>query len=470
MKKTSIKEEKKEFLNSPEHEKNLLFSLMTEKEFRDKVIDDLTPDHFTPGELSTIFKAIKKIHNENGTPEIPTIIAELKSMEMNISTLLDVSDHFNIDHQYQYMKVCELYEKRLLNNTILKYTQALETDKNINDLVSGLESDIQLIQQKQRNRDVKSFEFITADKLQALELPPLKKIIDDVLTEGYAILAGPPKSGKSFLALNMALAVAQNGIFASKFKANKADVYYFALEDSYRRLQSRIRNIQQDQSFPNNLHIAIKKSFEFNEFIKRLDIELANNSQVKFVIIDTLFKATSGTSKKSSNIYENEYDIGSTLQDIALKHNACILVLHHTRKMSDPENVFNEISGSTGTTAAADVVLMLRRRAEHTNLHVSGRDVELNEFAMEFDTTTGLWNCKGKSEIVESSKQQRDILELLQTSGSFTAKQISEATDIPYKNIHRVIKSLYDKGVKKYPNTNKYYYDTNINNNINNKI
>jgi len=84
MKKTSIKEEKKEFLNSPEHEKNLLFSLMTEKEFRDKVIDDLTPDHFTPGELSTIFKAIKKIHNENGTPEIPTIIAELKSMEMNI--------------------------------------------------------------------------------------------------------------------------------------------------------------------------------------------------------------------------------------------------------------------------------------------------------------------------------------------------------------------------------------------------
>jgi len=81
--------------------------------------------------------------------------------------------------------------------------------------------------------------------------------------------------------------------------------------------------------------------------------------------------------------------------------------------MSDPENVFNEISGSTGTTAAADVVLMLRRRAEHTNLHVSGRDVELNEFAMEFDTTTGLWNCKGKSEIVESSKQQRDILELL---------------------------------------------------------
>jgi len=170
------------------------------------------------------------------------------------------------------MKVCELYEKRLLNNTILKYTQALETDKNINDLVSGLESDIQLIQQKQRNRDVKSFEFITADKLQALELPPLKKIIDDVLTEGYAILAGPPKSGKSFLALNMALAVAQNGIFASKFKANKADVYYFALEDSYRRLQSRIRNIQQDQSFPNNLHIAIKKSFEFNEFIKRLNL------------------------------------------------------------------------------------------------------------------------------------------------------------------------------------------------------
>jgi replicative DNA helicase len=227
----------KEYLNSPEHERNLLYSLMSDNDFRSDVIDDLIDDLFTPGELSTIFKAIKKIHNENGTPEIPTIIAELKSNNVDIKAISDISDSFNIDPHYQLKKVYEYYEKRLLKQLSMKINIALESDQNVDVVTSDLKAELEAIQKKQRDRDVASL-------LEHVYTPQLDDDVDDpeptVFLKEQAIgrpgdmtsIIGSPGSGKTTLISCLLSSLLNNNVDNLGLQANCKRAIYFDLEQT----------------------------------------------------------------------------------------------------------------------------------------------------------------------------------------------------------------------------------------------
>jgi hypothetical protein len=61
--------------------------------------------------------------------------------------------------------------------------------------------------------------------------------------ETLTILAGRPKLGKSWLMLDVGLAVAAGRYCLGETKCEQGDVLYLALEDNERRLQSRITKI-----------------------------------------------------------------------------------------------------------------------------------------------------------------------------------------------------------------------------------
>ena len=63
-------------------------------------------------------------------------------------------------------------------------------------------------------------------------------IVEDLITTGLHLLVGPPKAGKSWLALDMAISVAQGESFLG-FATAKSDVLYLALEDTRNRLKTR---------------------------------------------------------------------------------------------------------------------------------------------------------------------------------------------------------------------------------------
>jgi RecA-family ATPase len=60
---------------------------------------------------------------------------------------------------------------------------------------------------------------------------------------GFSVLAGKSKLGKSWLALNLALAVASGGTAIGSIDVEQGEVLYLALEDTKRRLQGRLRKI-----------------------------------------------------------------------------------------------------------------------------------------------------------------------------------------------------------------------------------
>src|SRR5690606_9258812 len=84
------------------------------------------------------------------------------------------------------------------------------------------------------------FSVITAQELMTRQFPPPRWAIPDLLPEGLTVLAGKPKCGKSWLALNIAFAVASGGQALGYINVQKGEVLYLALEDSPRRLQGRL--------------------------------------------------------------------------------------------------------------------------------------------------------------------------------------------------------------------------------------
>ncbi len=74
------------------------------------------------------------------------------------------------------------------------------------------------------------------------EFPPIRFVVPGYLPEGCTILAGRPKLGKSWLALDMALAVANGGRCLGT-DCDPGAVLYLALEDNRRRLQSRLQKL-----------------------------------------------------------------------------------------------------------------------------------------------------------------------------------------------------------------------------------
>ena len=96
----------------------------------------------------------------------------------------------------------------------------------------------------------------SAVELMATVFPPVIYVVAGILVPGLTLLAGAPKLGKSWLAMNLAAAIAAGGVALGRIDAIAGDVLYLALEDPPRRIQERLRIVLEDQPAPAALHFA----------------------------------------------------------------------------------------------------------------------------------------------------------------------------------------------------------------------
>jgi hypothetical protein len=80
----------------------------------------------------------------------------------------------------------------------------------------------------------------TATELISMEFPEKQWLIPGVLPKGLTVLGGKPRTGKSWLALNYALAIAAGGTALGEIATTKQQVAYLVLEDNSRRLKRRL--------------------------------------------------------------------------------------------------------------------------------------------------------------------------------------------------------------------------------------
>ncbi len=97
----------------------------------------------------------------------------------------------------------------------------------------------------------------TASELLAAVFPDPKYVIPGIVPEGLSIVAGPPKVGKSWLAMNAAVAVGSGGKAFGRLPVEQGHVLYLALEDPGRRLQKRLRQVMAEGPTPSHLTFVL---------------------------------------------------------------------------------------------------------------------------------------------------------------------------------------------------------------------
>jgi hypothetical protein len=86
--------------------------------------------------------------------------------------------------------------------------------------------------------------IFTAKDLQRMKFEPLSFLVKDLVpAEGVALLCSRPKFGKSWLLYDLAIGCTTNRFILGNVKPLQGDVLYLALEDSKRRLQSRMTKL-----------------------------------------------------------------------------------------------------------------------------------------------------------------------------------------------------------------------------------
>ena len=277
-------------------------------------------------------------------------------------------------------------------------------------------------------------ETINAEDLQNRTYEPTPFLVDELIPEGLHILAGAPKIGKSWLALWLCLCVSQ-GQPLWNFAVTQGEVLYLSLEDSYRRIQSRLFDLTEDA--PPTLHFALLADTLKHGLEQQIEQFLTEHPTTKLVVIDTLQRVRSAGG--DSNLYANDYQDVGLLKQLADRHHIAILLIHHLRKLHD-DDPMNMISGSTGLSGAADSAFVLQknaRSASAASLHCTGRDIPDRMLKLELGEDDHVWKlladsktCSSASKI--STLQIENLLsELLreQTEISAPAKALLEKID-----------------------------------------
>lgn len=178
-------------------------------------------------------------------------------------------------------------------------------------------------------------QLIDADTLYYKPLAHPKMLIDGVLSDGLAILAGDSKIGKSWMVLWLCLQISR-GEAVWGLPTRKTDVVYLALEDREWRVQQRMQELT--DSPPENLRFGFSCGQLGAELEGQIEETLREFPSTGLIFIDTLQMVRDNTSAKV-NAYAQDYKDLSGLKKLADDHGICIFVVHHTRKERDNSNI-----------------------------------------------------------------------------------------------------------------------------------
>lgn len=231
---------------------------------------------------------------------------------------------------------------------------------------------------------MKKFNSKSCEEIMTTVYKPIEFVVDDLITQGLYILAGAPKVGKSWLALDMCLSIAKGEKVLGQ-KTVQGTALYLCLEDSYVRIQNRLYEITDEPT--ERLHFVIMSESIGSGLEEQIENFKKEHCDLKVVFIDTLQMIREST----DNGYGSDYKELSVLKSLADKLEIAILVVHHTRKCSDSDP-FNMISGSTGLSGCVDGSMVLienKRGSRNAKLYCVGRDIENQEINLVFEN--GRW-------------------------------------------------------------------------------
>ncbi len=323
-------------------------------------------------------------------------------------------------------------------------------------------NDIVPIDEYERGRGKKPrFVRTNTNSIMAAEFDPIRWTVHGYVPEGFSVLAGRQKLGKTWLAIDWALAVACGGIAMGNVPVDIGNVLYIDMENGQRRIQRRIKALYpSDQRRPDlsKLEWVTDAPSLDKGFIDALEDWRLSVDNPRLVIIDVL-QRIKPVGNSARNSYENDYSAWSPLQKWAMENGIAVVGLHHTKK-GGADDPLEALSGSNGLSACADTTLVLDRDSNGITLYVRGRDVDEKESAMLF--SAGMWTVTGEAAEVRQSGQRGNIqVTLKEATEPMSPTELADVTGMSNGNIRKLLFNMAKAGEVQKTGRGRYIHPEN---------
>jgi hypothetical protein len=276
--------------------------------------------------------------------------------------------------------------------------------------------------------------------------PPVSFLVQGLLARGnLAVLGGRPKSGKSWLVLQLAQAIDSGKVFLNR-PTQMARVLYVAREDGEQRIQQRIQELDWR---PDSAALLTELGpFDGIDGPGPGLSELRNLAgDYGLIIVDTLIACLTWRSNENNNTQMGE--IINTLAGIAHDKNVAIVLVHHTGKAS-LEDPFNLLRGASAIRGACDLVMVLERKGQEKEavLHMEGRDLDTAANTIRQNAGGAGWQYVGDQGAIAHIRVGRAVLEAMRQHGDpVTAAELAQLMGVKASSVREQLKRLEQQGL-----------------------
>jgi RecA-family ATPase len=207
---------------------------------------------------------------------------------------------------------------------------------------------------------------------------------------GSVLLYGDPKVGKSFAAIQLAMAIQQGGEWFGFPVEKSGPVVYVQLDTPRSLWAERIENLRTDGLPTDSLLLVDRETLDVFPFdildpthATLLNLALREVDPVA-VIIDTIRESHSGVEDDSTTMR----NVVSSL--VAATQPAALILVSHARKPSydSPGDLINDNRGSGYVSGRMDSIIRFSKRT----VHYTGRAIEEGSLRIR-RTDNGLWEA-----------------------------------------------------------------------------
>lgn len=367
------------------------------------------------------------------------IIKDFRKRFPTVAETMDGEHHESLPSYYSLLDTVRKESKELLR-------QRLASLRDPDDAFRDLDN----YRKNQHGIKHAGIKYLSAMELMEKVFEPIKWCVPGLIPDGLIMLAGKPKVGKSWLALHLCHAVAFGGYAFGSIDVPRGKALYYGLEDSERRLKERLKAISCELPVPDGLYLSTKLSRLDDGGLDEISTWLDDNADARLVVIDTLARVKP-KARRSNDAYENDTEIMSGLQELAMRYGITVLVVHHMRKNTrDSDDVFDGVLGSTGLTGTADATLLVQRgrQTREIVMNITGRDVDEQELSLSFSLSDRVpFRLLGSTDEIHMSDTRKEILEYLQENGKTTPKELATALGKNYSTTKTMLQRMLADGV-----------------------